>query len=101
MHPLAQRQWDQEPWRRPDSSVTGEDNSQSDEVEAGKDELCAQDVGALVRQVVQRRVNVDMEGRVNERACWTCDFAIISLSVEKHADLGHVCSEIDFRVCSL
>ncbi|KAG9796018.1 hypothetical protein KCU88_g30, partial [Aureobasidium melanogenum] len=89
MHPLAQRQRDQEPWRRSDSSVTGQDNSQGDEVEAGKDELCAQDVGALVGQVVQRHVYVDMEGRVDERACWARDFAIISLPVEKHADLSH------------
>lgn len=67
--------------------VAGHDEGERGHVQDGKEVLGQEDVGAFVGDVVERRVSVDVGGRVDQRAGAALDGRIVALA--RHI-LGHL-----------
>ena len=99
MQPLRADEGREQPWRGADAPVAGEDERDGDEVEEGENALGLQDVGAVVGEVVEARIEVDVEGRVDERAGVAFEEIVIGRAVEVERHLLHVGLPVDLRVC--
>ena len=99
VQPLRADERREQPRRGADAPVAGEDEGDGDEVEEGEDALGLQDVGAVVGEVVEARVKVDVEGRVDERAGVAFEEEVVGRAVEEERHLLHVGLPVDLRVC--
>ncbi|EAQ87517.1 hypothetical protein CHGG_04136 [Chaetomium globosum CBS 148.51] len=67
--------------------IARHDHAQRRQVHARKQLLCQQDVGALAREPVQPRVDVDVRRRVDQRARAAADARVVALARD---DLGYL-----------
>ncbi len=78
--------------------IAGHDDSQGREVEKSKELLGQEDVGALVGEVVEAREDVDVGGRIDQRAGSAADLGVVALARYVLRDLLHVGYPVDLGV---
>lgn len=78
--------------------VTSHDHPQNAQIQPRKQHLREQDISPLVRDVVQRGVDVDVRGRVDERSRAAFDEGVVALAGEVLGDLLRVGLPVYFGV---
>jgi hypothetical protein len=81
--------------------VTLEHNGQRREIDQRKNVLRPLNISSLVREAVQLLVDPDMCAGIHKRTCAANDLFVVSFALEVDLNLLHVCTPIDFGVCSM
>ena len=79
--------------------VAHHDDCQRSEVQHREYLLRQEYVLALVRQLVQPREDVDVRGRVDERAGAARDLCVVALAADELRHLFHVRDPVDLGIC--
>lgn len=79
--------------------VASHHDRQRGHVQHGKQLLRQKDIGPLIRQVIQSRVDVYMHRGVDQRPCPAHELGVVALAVDELRDVLHVCDPVDFGVC--